>query len=162
MRSTMSNPLQRLTYFIASAVVLIATPGILAQAPHGDHFPDHNGFVLMHSTLHFEVVVKEGGGIELYFSSESRAQLPAATVSDVVVEIERPDSPMEFVTMQISASGDFWTGPSEPVTDHNAVVRVGFLFQGEPFFIDIPAGAFPPIMEKMKNPVVDLSEFDAH
>lgn len=132
------------------------------QAPHGDHNPDHNGFVMMHSILHFEVVAKEEGGIDIYFSSESRAQLPAATVSDVVIEIERPDSTLEFVPMQIGASGDFWTGPSKPVTNHESIVRVGFVFQGEPFFVDIPAGAFPPVMEKMANPIVDLSEFDAH
>jgi hypothetical protein len=145
-----------------ASCLLIGCPAVLAQAPHGDHNADHNGFVLMYSTLHFEVVVKQGGGIDMYFSSEARAQLPAATVSDVVVEIERPDGSLEFVSMQISASGDFWTGESKPVTNEESLVRAGFVFQGEPFFIDIPAAAFPPIMEKMQSPMVDLSEFDAH
>jgi len=145
-----------------NALLFLSCALVYGQAPHGDHNPDHNGFVMMHSILHFEVVAKEEGGIDIYFSSESRAQLPAATVSDVVVEIERPGTSMEFVPMQISASGDFWTGPSKPVTNHESIVRIGFVFQGEPFFVDIPAGAFPPIMQKMANPVVDLSEFDAH
>jgi hypothetical protein len=147
--------------YLASCL-LISSNASFAQAPHGDHNADHNGFVLMYSTLHFEVVVQDGGGIDIYFSSEARAQLPAATVSDVVIEIERPDGSLEFVSMQISASGDFWTGESKPVTNEKSLVRAGFVFQGEPFFVDIPAAAFPPIMEKMNNPMVDLSEFDAH
>lgn len=132
-----------------------------AQAPHGDHNPDNNGFVLMHADLHFEVVIVEDGGIELYFSSASRAPLPAAIVSDVVVEIERGGG-LEFVTMQISDTGDFWTGPSIPVVNPETIVRVGFVFEAEPFFIDIPAAAFPPIMETMQDHSVDLSEFDVH
>lgn len=158
----MNNWNTALTTIALASGLLLGAHSALSQAPHGDHNPDHNGFVMMHSILHFEVVVKEGGGIDLYFSSESRAQLPAATVSDVVIEIERPDGSLEFVEMQISDSGDYWTGDSKPVTNEKSLVRAGFVFQGEPFFIDIPAAAFPPIMEKMQSPMVDLSEFDAH
>lgn len=132
-----------------------------AQTPHGDHNPDHNGFVLMHDELHFEVVTVESGGIELYFSSASRAPLPAAIVSDVVVEIER-DTGLEFVMMQISETGDFWTGSSIPVVDISTFVRVGFVFENDPFFIDIPATAFPPVREKLQDQTVDLSEFNVH
>ncbi len=151
-----------LSPILLTSCLTFGSTAAMAQAPHGDHNPDHNGFVLMHSTLHFEVVVKDGGGIDMYFSSEARATLPAATVSDVVVEIERPDGSLEFVDMRISATGDYWTGTSKPVSDEKALVRAGFIFEGEPFFIDIPAAAFPPIMEKMHSPMVDLSEFDAH
>ncbi len=157
----MSKLKQFMPTMALASCLLLSSDIALAQA-HGDHNPDHNGFVMMHSVLHFEVVVKEGGGIDLYFSSEARAQLPAATVSDVVIEIERPDGSLEFVAMQISDSGDYWTGDSKPVTNEKSLVRAGFVFQGEPFFIDIPAAAFPPIMEKMQSPMVDLSEFDAH
>ncbi|MFT4861398.1 MAG: hypothetical protein ACI95C_000608 [Pseudohongiellaceae bacterium] len=151
-----------LTPVLLTSCLTFGSHGAMAQAPHGDHSPDHNGFVLMHSTLHFEVVVKDGGGINIYFSSEARATMPAATVSDVVVEIERPDGSLEFVDMQISATGDYWTGTSKPVIEEKALVRAGFIFEDEPFFIDIPAAAFPPIMQKMQSPMVDLSEFDAH
>ena len=121
------------------------------QAPHGDHVPDHNGLVLMHSNeeMHFEVVVIEQGGIEFYLSDAIRMNLPAVTVSDVVVEIERTDGSVEFVNMAMSASGDAWSGPSKPVTDKDSIVRIGFLFNGEPFFVDIPAMAFPPLRELM-------------
>ena len=143
------------------ALTFLNANNLEAQAAHGDHNPDNNGFVLMHADLHFEVVVAEAGGIEPYFSSASRAPLPAAIVSDVVVEIER-GTRLEFVTMQISDTGDFWTGTSIPITNPKTVVRVGFVFEAEPFFIDIPAGAFPPVMEKMQEHTVDLSEFDVH
>ena len=132
-----------------------------AQEAHGDHNPDNNGFVLMHADLHFEVVVIESGGIELYFSSASRAPLPAAIVSDVVVEIER-ESGLEFVEMVIGPSGDFWAGPSTTIENPNTIVRVGFVFEGGPFFVDIPAAAFPPLRRKMDDSTVDLSEFDVH
>ncbi|MBL6904305.1 MAG: hypothetical protein ISR27_02135 [Pseudomonadales bacterium] len=126
------------------------------QAPHGDHIPDHNGLVLMHSNedMHFEVVVIEAGGIELYLSNAIRLPLPAVTVSDVVVEIERTDGSIEFVTMAMSASGDAWVGSSKPVQNKDSIVRIGFLFEGEPFFIDIPAMAFPPIREMLNMPMV--------
>jgi hypothetical protein len=109
----------------------------------------------MHSNekMHFEVVVVEAGGIELYLSDAIRMQLPAVTVSEVVVEIERTDGSVEFVNMAMSASGDAWSGPSKPVTDADSTVRIGFLFNGEPFFIDIPAMAFPHLRELMKLPM---------
>lgn len=147
----------------ASMLILtLLQPGpVTAQAPHGDHNPDNNGFVLMHAELHFEVVVVETGGIELYFSSASRAPLPAAIVTDVVVEIERSTG-LEFVAMEIGAGGDSWSGSSSAVEDPETIVRVGFVFEGSPFFVDIPAAAFPPIREKLREHTVDLSEFDVH
>lgn len=136
---------------------------LLAQddAPHGDHNPDHNGLVLMHLDLHFEVVTLSDGGIDLYFSSASRAPLPAAVVSDVMAEIERPGGSIQFVPMQISDTGDFWTGPSSPVMDPKTLVRVGFVFEAEPFFVDIPAAAFPPVRDHSGH-MMDMSEYDAH
>lgn len=133
------------------------------QTPHGDHVPDHNGLVLMHSNeeMHFEVVVVEQGGIELYLSDAIRMQLPAVTVSDVVVEIERIDGNVEFVAMAMSSSGDSWSGASQPVTDKDTIVRIGFLFEGEPFFIDIPAMAFPPLREMMNMPMAMPEEHHA-
>jgi len=145
--------------------LLVSKPlyGQESQAPHGDHVPDHNGLVLMHSNekMHFEVVVVEAGGIELYLSDAIRMQLPAVTVSDVVVEIERTDGSVEFVNMAMSDAGDAWSGPSKPVTDGDSIVRIGFLFNGEPFFVDIPAMAFPPLRELMKLPMASPEEHHA-
>jgi len=137
---------------------------VAAQEAHGDHIPDHNGIVMMHSNedMHFEVVIIDGGGIQLYLSSGSRAPLPAATVSDVVVEIERADSGIEFVTMLMAASGDHWTGNSTAVQKPETIVRIGFVLNGEPFFLDIPGAAFPPIRQTMESPLVIADDHNAH
>src|SRR5690606_31395686 len=69
---------------------------------HGDHDARHGGFVMMYGDLHFELVAKAAGAVELYYSDAVRAPLPAATASDVVVEIERTDGSIENVAMAIS------------------------------------------------------------
>jgi hypothetical protein len=143
------------TLLICWLYVIKPLYGQESQVPHGDHVPDHNGLVLMHSNeeMHFEVVVIAQGGIELYLSDAARMQLPAVAVSDVVVEIERTDGSVEFVNMAMSPSGDAWSGLSKPVTDKDSIIRIGFLFNAEPFFVDIPAMAFPPLRELMNMPM---------
>ena len=84
--------------------------------PHGDHDAQHGGFVMMYENLHFEVTAAPAG-IQLYFTDAQRSELPAATVSDVAVEIERKGMPIESVVMAISAGGDYWEGSSKPVTE---------------------------------------------
>lgn len=109
--------------------------------PHGDHDAKHAGFVMMYEDIHFETVAVPTGGIQLYFTDAQRSDLPAATVSDVAVEIERKGSAIESVTMAISAAGDFWEGAAKPVVETDAIVRVGFLYAGKPLLLDVPASA---------------------
>ncbi len=155
---------QRLWQLVAAMLALTFAIPLIAQPAHGDHSPDHNGIVMMHSNedMHFEVVIIDGGGIQLYLSSGSRAPLPAATVSDVVVEIERPGSITEFVSMMIAASGDHWMGNSTAVRKAETIVRIGFVLNGEPFFLDIPGAAFPPIRQTMESPIVIADDHNAH
>jgi|GEM_PF-915901 len=112
-------------------------------AAHEDHSSRHGGFVMMFLDLHFELVVPPEGGVALYYSDSMRMPMPAAVVSDVAIEIERADSGIESVLMRISDSGEAWEGDSNPVTQEDSIVRVAFLFQGEPFVLDIPYSVFP-------------------
>jgi len=144
----MFKPAARMTSrgLVALALgLLLQTPaGVLAHGdePHGDHDARHGGFVMMYEDIHFEVAVLPAGGVQVYYSDAARGELPAATVTEVVVEIERPDTATEYVTMAMSAGGDFWEGASAPVADPEAVVRVGFLYEGTPLMLDVPASAF--------------------
>jgi len=114
-----------------------------AAMPHGDHEPHHGGFVAMYQDLHFEVVMPASGGVQLYFTDEARADLPAAVVSDVAVEVERAGSKPEFVKMAIGPSGDMWVGQVKALADARAVIRVAFLYKGAPATFNISAANLP-------------------
>ncbi|GAB5498664.1 MAG: hypothetical protein PsegKO_09750 [Pseudohongiellaceae bacterium] len=132
--------------------------GVVAAASamaHEDHGSRHGGFVMMFLEMHFEIVVPDQGGVEIYYSDPLRTPLPAAVVSDVAVEIERAGNNIESVYMAISDSGEAWQGESAPVEDPETIVRVAFLFQGEPFVLDIPAAVFPE-EDAMNMPMHDM------
>jgi hypothetical protein len=113
---------------------------VLAQM-HGDHNPHHGGIVLMYGgDLHYEVVLSADGKVELYLSDSMRADLPAALVSDVVVEIER-NGKREAVDMQIGDSGEFWQGKASAVKEEGSVLHLAFVFRGEAAVVEFPASA---------------------
>jgi hypothetical protein len=114
-----------------------------APMAHGNHDPHHGGYVAMYQDLHFEVVMPASGGVQLYFTDEARADLPAAVVSDVAVEVERAGSKPEFVKMAIGPSGDLWEGKVKPLVDARAVIRVAFLYKGAPATFNISAANLP-------------------
>ncbi len=149
----------------ALAFVLITAIPSLAfghgEEMHGNHDAKHGGFVMMFLEMHFELVVREEGGVQLYYSDPMRVDLPASVVADVTVEIEREGSATEPVPMMISMAGDFWEGESQSLKSENDIVRVGFLFQGEPFVLDIPAMVLPQFMDA-PMPVVAESPHAGH
>ncbi len=116
---------------------------------HGSHDASFGGLVMMYIDLHFEVVLGEEGGVNLYYSDASRAPLPAAVVSDVQVDILRDGAAMETVSMSASEAGDYWSGDSAVVKEKETIVRVAFVFQGEPVVFELPARLFPSMMEAM-------------
>jgi hypothetical protein len=118
-------------------------PGAHGGPAHGNHDPHHDGFVSMYLDLHIEVVLPADGGVQLYYTDAVRAELPAAVVSDVEVQIERKRAKPETVTMSISAGGDFWQGRSKPVSDPETIIRVAFLFEGQPVILEVPARNLP-------------------
>jgi len=134
---------RRLPGLLLVLAMTLQVPLVLAHGdePHGDHDAQHGGFVMMYEDIHFELALVTEGGVQVYYTDAARNELPAATVSDVVVEIERPGASTEYVTMAISAAGDAWEGASTPVSEPEAVVRVGFLYEGAPLMLDVPASA---------------------
>ncbi|MEM1142459.1 MAG: hypothetical protein AAGI88_07735 [Pseudomonadota bacterium] len=109
---------------------------------HGDHNPKFGGLVLMYGLLHFELVGKPEGGVLLYLSDAMRAPMPAASVSDVTVEIERLGGEYEVVMMAVSEAGDFWSGSSAPLVDQeNTMLHLAFVAFGAPYVYAVPLSA---------------------
>lgn len=146
-RSLGRAPVPRLLFALVSLFSFGMLPALAhahGDKPHGDHDAAHGGFVLMYEDLHFEVTAVPAGGIQVYFTDAQRSELPAATVSDMAVEIERKSMPIESVTMAISAGGDFWEGASKPAVEPDAIVRVGFFYAGKPLLLDVPVSSLLP------------------
>jgi hypothetical protein len=107
--------------------------------PHGDHNPHYGGIVLMNGDLHFEVVASRDGACRVYFSDAARAELPAATASEVTVTISQKGQPADVVPLHIDESGESWIGRGRPVQDPtSANLRVAYTSHGKPYFIDVP------------------------
>lgn len=112
------------------------------NAAHGDHTPAHGGLVLMRGDLHFELVAREAGGIELHLSDAMRAELPALTVSDVTIELEREGIGFEPVPMTVSAAGDYWQGPSQALPiERKTTVHLAFVAFDEALVYALPLPA---------------------
>ncbi|MGH9140829.1 MAG: hypothetical protein ACRD2I_06770, partial [Vicinamibacterales bacterium] len=122
----------------AQPVPAVAAASSGATMPHGDHNPHYGGIVLMNGDLHFEVVARRNGRLQVYFSDATRSELPAATASGVVVTIAQQGQPSEAVALHIDDSGESWIGQARPVTDPAATFRVAYTSQDKPYFIDLP------------------------
>lgn len=135
----------------AAAALLTGTHAGVAAAhgpvAHGDHNAKHGGVVLMYQDIHYETVLLPKGGVQLWITDEMRNDLPAATVSDVAVEIARPGAEPEPVDMAMAPSGEYWEGSSAAVIDAKTVVRVAFLLRGEPVLVNVPGEMWPILNE---------------
>lgn len=154
----MHRNFHRLASALLLAAVVALSGAAQAQPPaahggpaHGNHDPYHDGFVTMYLDLHIELVLPATGGVQLYYTDATRAELPAAVVSDVAVEIERKRGKPETVTMSISPSGDFWQGKSKVMDDAEAMIRVAFLFDGKPVLLEVPARNLPRFSAMANN-----------
>ncbi len=137
----MNSVFRRATLSIMVVCALGASSAAAAQM-HGDHNPHHNGLVLMYGEdLHYEVVLSSDGKVQLWFSDATRADLPAAVVSDVAVEIERTASKRETVDMKISDTGESWEGRAAAVKEEGTVLHLAFVFHGEAAVVTFPAAA---------------------
>ena len=108
-----------------------------APVPHGDHNPKFGGVVLMNGNLHFEVVLDHGGRHRVYFSDEIRSPLPASTVSDVTIEVQRPGQDPERLALEIDERDESWVGQGKPVATAGSVARIGYSYRGQPYWIDL-------------------------
>jgi hypothetical protein len=124
-----------LSGLLSAPLAALAHNGVV----HGDHDAHHGGFVMMYRDLHCEVVLKAGGGVQLYYTDAARADLPASVVSQVAVEIEKSAGKPESVSMSLSAGGDYWEGKAKAAITPASMLHVAFVFQTEPVVVNLPA-----------------------
>lgn len=125
------------------ALLVLPPAGLAPVRAHNgvDHGAHHGGVVRPYKDLHFEAAVLPAGGVQLYFSDKAGEPLPASTVSQVAAEIEHPGGKTDSIDMTIDPTGVFWTGKSAPLADAEAVLRIGFAFQGAPATVELPGAA---------------------
>jgi hypothetical protein len=74
----------------------------------------------------------------VYFSDEVRKELPASIVSEVVLTISRPHQAPELLILAVDDAGESWVGEGKPFGSSDVTIRVAFVFEDKPYFIDIP------------------------
>lgn len=116
---------------------------------HFDHAPRHGGLVLMNGDTHFEVVLDRTGQYRVYFSDAVRTALPAAVASQVHVAVTPNGGAPDNTPLQIDAAGTHWTGRGPGIVDPNAVARITYIAQQKPYWIDVPASAWPGVIASL-------------
>ncbi len=104
---------------------------------HQDHGGKHGGLVQMFGDLHTEMVFDPAGRHRFYVSDATRQPLPPATVSGVTFTVKRPGAAPEKLVLM--AMDDHWMAMGAPLDSPKAMVRLDFVYQGKPQFIDVPA-----------------------
>ena len=92
----------------------------------------------MKGDLHFEVVLDAAGAHRIYFSDAARADLPAATASEVTLTLSRRSATEEILKAQVDDSGESWVAAGAPVEGTDVTARIAFVFNDEPYWIDVP------------------------
>jgi hypothetical protein len=128
-----------------------AAGGGEAPMPHGDHRPRYGGLVLMNGNLHFEVVAHPDGHYQVYFSDEVRRELPASTVSEVVLTVTRPHSRPETLILNVDDAGESWVAKGRPIESPEATIRVAFVVDEKPYWIDVPWSQPVPAGSRMTS-----------
>jgi hypothetical protein len=108
------------------------------SGPHGDHTPHHGGLVLMNGDVHYEVVIGRDGKHQVWFSDAVRSELPATVASGVVMEVARPQGPVETVAMSIDEAGESWRGAGRPIAGDGVMVKIRYALQGQMHEIEVP------------------------
>ncbi|NKF24421.1 hypothetical protein [Solimonas marina] len=135
-------------FMVRLSTVLLMLGGLGASSvacAHGAHTPHHSGAVVQYKSIHYEVAALPQGGVQLYITSEKGRDMPASSVSDVAVQIERPDGSSENVDMARDPSNDLWQGTSRPVKDLKSIFHVAFIYLDEPVIGALPASLMPAI-----------------
>ena len=109
-----------------------------SAGPHGNHDPRHGGIVFMNGDLHFEVVLSQSGTHHIYFSDAVRAELPAATASEVTLSLSSGEAPAETLKAEVDDSGESWIAKGSPLKGKDVTARVSFVVENEPYWIDVP------------------------
>ena len=100
---------------------------------------------MMLGDLHYEVVLDPEGRHRVYFTDETRADLPPDIASEVMITINRREGVPESLPAQIDEVQKGWVAQGESVDDIGAIGRIDFTLQGEePYWIDLPFGFYSP------------------
>lgn len=92
----------------------------------------------MNGELHFEIVLGRDGTHRVYFSDAMRAELPAATASDVTLTFPGGEGPGQTLKAEVDQSGESWIVKGSPPTGAGSTARVAFVVDDEPYWIDVP------------------------
>jgi hypothetical protein len=92
----------------------------------------------MNGDLHFEVVLNRTGTHRVYFSDATRAELPAATASEVTLTLSSGEGSAETLKAEVDESGESWIAAGLPLKGHDITARVAFVIDTEPYWIDVP------------------------
>lgn len=82
--------------------------------------------------LQAEIAVTPGGEYNLAFLDAAGDDLPAATASNVSLEVDH-----ETVRLDINDTGESWVGKGRPLRDAATPARLAFTFQGKPASADV-------------------------
>jgi len=92
----------------------------------------------MNGDLHFEVVLSRTGAHRIYFSDATRAELPAATASEVTLTLSSREASAETLKAEVDESGESWIATGSPLKGSDITARVAFVINTEPYWIDVP------------------------
>jgi hypothetical protein len=106
--------------------------------PHGDHTPHHGGVVLMNGDVHYEVVMEPSGKYEVWFTDAVRTELPASIAANTRVEVSRPGTAPEALSLAIDDAGESWVGAGQPVAGDGVMVKLTYDLKGTPNEVEIP------------------------
>ena len=132
-----------------SGCLLVAMTLVLVSCsepvPHDDHSPRHGGLVMMLGDLHYEVVLDPAGEHHVFFTDETRTELPPDIASEVTITINRREGPPETLPAEIDEAQTGWVAQGQPIDDIGTIGRIDFTLQGEdPYWIDLPFGFSSP------------------
>ncbi|MFK7829372.1 MAG: hypothetical protein AB8B57_06300 [Congregibacter sp.] len=143
--------------------MLAARGGFAQEMPahgnmeHGDHVSKFGGLVLMYGLRHFEIVANTDGFVALHLSDAMRKPMPAVTVSDVTVEVERQGGVFEYITMAVSETGDYWRGNGDPLDEvEGTTVHLAFIAFGAPYVYALPL----EVLQAKDAPPFDIQAAD--
>jgi hypothetical protein len=120
--------------------VLLAAWAPNAPAHDGaDHVAKHGGIVFTNGPFDLEfVLLSPKGRYAVYFNDTSGEELPASTVSDVSIAIQRNGRPPESLALRIDDAGESWLGNGSASDAQISEARVSYRFRGKAEQADVP------------------------
>jgi Cupredoxin-like domain len=115
--------------------------GALLYAHDGqaDHIAKHGGIVFTNGPFDLEfVLLTPKGHYAVYFNDTSGEELPASTVSDVSLAIQRGALTAENVRLRIDDTGESWLGTGSAGDARISAAHVSYRFRGKMEQAEVP------------------------